>query len=202
MSINWNATTTPLVPYKFNCCTIGNTSGTTCQYKSGSPECHAVMKEVCKSPRMGGSAGCKDWANRYPAVAEATVREYCLYNGGRTTDPWCACILSKAGMGIGGQINPLCIDQKCIASGSFKPESLVRLGCPDVTECNQIINMQNIGLSIAPEALANSNCGKTNPPANINNENNWSLIILFMIIVAAITIAIIWRLSRRSHTTS
>lgn len=167
---------------KLRCCTVG---GTSCQYRDGSPECHTVMKEVCKMPAHGGMQYCKDWATKYPAEAESTVRQYCI-DGKRFNDPWCACILSKA-TGVGGQVNPVCVDQRCMSTAAFKPFSLTRVNCPNVVDCTQIVTMKNLGISIAPSIESNSNCGGQSGPGNQEANINWlALVVLFVVIFATI----------------
>ncbi len=178
--------------YKLRCCTDG---GANCQHKDGSPECHAVMKEVCKMPQHGGMQYCKDWAIKYPAVAESTVRQYCV-DGNRFSDPWCACILSKAKT-AGGQLNPVCVDQRCMSTAAFKPFSLTSVACPDEINCTQIVTMKNIGISVAPSIETSSNCGGQNPGEPKKAGAGWLILIIIFVAVLAITVAVSVILIRR-----
>ena len=182
--------TAPLVPYKRDCCTVG---GTGCQYKDGSPECQAAMRQICGSATQGGTQKCKDWAIKYPAVAEPAVKEYCLQNGGRYNDPWCACILSKAS-NISGALNPWCYDEKCAANTAFHPTYMTQAKCPDVVDCTQIVTMQNMGISIAPSVNVESNCGTTKPPSK---PISWTMIITVIMVLFAVITSIIVIILRR-----
>jgi hypothetical protein len=148
----WDNGMTYDVPNKIDCCTGGPSSTVPCAYSAGSAQCQTAMARICALPTMGRDPRCRQWAVEYPALAEAGVRGWCAAN---PNDPWCGCVESKA------ELNPFCVDTKCINTSAFKPPALIAAPCPANITCQQYNNLVTIGTSIAPTITATMNCGTT-----------------------------------------
>ena len=82
---------------------------------------------------------CGDYLPQGPGC-ESWMRSYCK---SYPKDPACACLLSP--VATSGKYNPICVDAKCI-SGGYLPQSMIQArgaGCPNITECNMILDMKN-----------------------------------------------------------
>lgn len=140
------------------------------------------------------------------ATCDQFMTGYCNQSGANSAE--CGCVRSTLN-GSGGKYNPVCFDTKCVAGGYASSAMITARGatCPNITSCNQVIDMRNnYGIIDATNATFAQSCGNSPTGSNAptvqqnvptstahvgsygqqtTSSNMWIYIVIFVVLVMA-----------------